>query len=237
MSVRLLELEDVHAGYKSTPVLRGVNMHVEAGEVVALLGANGAGKTTTLKTISGMLPVTAGTLTVVGEPVRRGRPWLVARRGVAHVPEDRGLFFQLTVGENLMLGARHGSADLDRIFSYFPALKSLMKRRAGLLSGGEQQMLATARAIVSGAKLIMVDEMSLGLAPILVARLLPVLRQVAQDSKAGVLLVEQHIELALTIADRGYVLSRGAVQKTDTAKALLSDRHLLEANYLGEIVG
>src|SRR5260370_36038034 len=127
MSVRLLELEEVPVGYKSTPVLRGVNMDVEGGEVVALLGANGAGKTTMLKTISGILPVTAGTLTVVGEPVRKGRPWLVARRGVAHVPEDRGLFFQLTVRENLTLVARPGSTDLDRIFSDFPSMNGSLK--------------------------------------------------------------------------------------------------------------
>jgi branched-chain amino acid transport system ATP-binding protein len=237
MSERLLEMEDLCGGYKTAPVLRGITMHVDAGEVVALLGPNGAGKTTTLKTISGILPPTSGTLRVLGEPVHRGRPWLVARRGVAHVPEERGLFFQLTVRENLILGVRKGSPDLDRVFTYFPVLKDLLRRRAGLLSGGEQQMLATGRAIVSGAKLIMVDEMSLGLAPILVERLLPVLRQVAQETNAGILLVEQHIELALSVADRGYVLNRGAIETSDTADVLRRDRHLLEAEYLGSLAG
>jgi len=236
-SERLLEMEDLCGGYKTAPVLRSITMHVDAGEVVALLGPNGAGKTTTLKTISGILPPTSGTLRVLGQPVHRGRPWLVARRGVAHVPEERGLFFQLTVRENLVLGVRKGSPDLDRVFTYFPVLKNLLRRRAGLLSGGEQQMLATGRAIVSGARLIMVDEMSLGLAPILVERLLPVLRQVAKDTNAGILLVEQHIELALSVADRGYVLNRGAIEKSGTADLLRRDRHLLEAEYLGSLAG
>lgn len=236
MSEPVVELKGVHSGYNTISVIRGIDLIVNPGEVVALLGANGAGKTTTLRTISGVVPISEGTLTVMGTPIRKNRPWLVARRGVSHVPEERGLFFQLTVKENLILGARRGKPDYDRVFSYFPALAKLSNRKAGLLSGGEQQMLATARAAISGSKLIMVDEMSLGLAPIIVERLLPVLKQVAVDTGAGILLVEQHIELALEVADRGYVLSKGVIDRTDTAEALLRDRHLLEQSYLGEIV-
>jgi branched-chain amino acid transport system ATP-binding protein len=236
MADPVVELNGVHSGYNSIPVIRGIDLFVEPGEVVALLGANGAGKTTTLRTISGIVPISEGTVSVMGAPIRKNRPWLVARRGVSHVPEERGLFYQLTVKENLILGARRGKPDYDRVFNYFPALAKLSNRKAGLLSGGEQQMLATARAAISGSKLIMVDEMSLGLAPIIVERLLPVLKQVAVDTGAGVLLVEQHIELALGVADRGYVLSKGVIDRTDTAEALLRDRHLLEQSYLGEIV-
>ncbi|WP_020108389.1 ABC transporter ATP-binding protein [Nocardia sp. 348MFTsu5.1] len=236
MNEPVVELKGVHSGYNSISVIRGIDLVVQPGEVVALLGANGAGKTTTLRTISGIVPVSEGTLTVMGTPIRKNRPWLVARRGVAHVPEERGLFFQLTVRENLKLGTRQGKPDYERVFNYFPALAKLSNRKAGLLSGGEQQMLATARAAISGSKLIMVDEMSLGLAPIIVERLLPVLKQLAVDTGAGILLVEQHIELALEVADRGYVLSKGVIDRTDTAEALLRDRHLLEQSYLGEIV-
>ncbi|MXP24171.1 ATP-binding cassette domain-containing protein [Gordonia sp. HNM0687] len=236
MSEPVVELKGVHSGYNTISVIRGIDLIVNPGEVVALLGANGAGKTTTLRTISGIVPISEGTLTVMGTPILKNRPWLVARRGVSHVPEERGLFFQLTVKENLILGARRGKPDYDRVFHYFPALAKLSNRKAGLLSGGEQQMLATARAAISGSKLIMVDEMSLGLAPIIVERLLPVLKQVAVDTGAGILLVEQHIELALEVADRGYVLSKGVIDRTDTAEALLRDRHLLEQSYLGEIV-
>jgi branched-chain amino acid transport system ATP-binding protein len=157
----------------------------------------------------------------------------IARSGVAHVPEDRSLFFQLTVAENLRLGAARGKADAGQGLAFFPALEPLMDRRAGLLSGGEQQMLSMARALTVPPKLLIVDELSLGLAPIIVERLLPVLREVADNTGAGVLFVEQHVDLALAIADRAYVMSHGDLVLTDDAQHLRDNRHLLEASYVG----
>jgi branched-chain amino acid transport system ATP-binding protein len=231
----VLSIEGLSTGYRGVPVVRDLDLHVEAGEVVALLGPNGAGKTSTLLAVSGINPVLLGDIQVLGSSVRGVRPHMIARAGLAHVTEDRSLFFSLTVAENLRLGAAHGTASVDEAVGYFPALERLMDRRAGLLSGGEQQMLAMARALALRPKVLMVDEMSLGLAPIIAERLLPVLRRVADDFGTGVLIVEQHVHLALEVADRAYVLSHGSLSYSGDASHLAQNRHLLESSYLGTV--
>jgi len=230
----LLDIQLLNTGYNGVSVVRNLNLQVRSGEVVALLGPNGAGKTTTLLTTSGLVPLISGDIKVFGKSVIGRRPHLIAREGLAHVPEGRALFYQLTVGENLRLGAAKGSADIEKALGYFPALQPILDRRAGLLSGGEQQMLAMARALTVSPRLLMVDEMSLGLAPIIVERLLPILRQIADDTGAGVLLVEQHVHMALEVADRAYVLSHGELAMEGDAKEMANDRGLIQASYLGE---
>ena len=239
MSVeRVLALSGAVAGHDGTPVVHGIDLEVHAGEVVALLGPNGAGKTTTLRTVSGLLPLLGGSMEVLGEPVGAGAAHRVARRGVGHVTEGRSLFFALTVAENLRL-ARAGRRNrrgrsTDHILEVFPELEPLLGRRAGLLSGGQQQMLAMARAMVGGPRLLLIDEMSLGLAPLVVQRLLPVVRAAAEEDGAGVLLVEQHVGLALGVADRAYVMSGGHIALSGSADELAEAGRALEASYLGE---
>jgi branched-chain amino acid transport system ATP-binding protein len=232
----LLELKDVEARYGQIKALHGVSLAVEEGEVVALLGANGAGKTTTLRAVSGLVKPMGGRVLLDGSDLVSVSPSARARLGIAHVPEGRGLFFGLTVTEHFRLGSRGKHLDEEAAYEYFPLLRELRSRRTGLLSGGEQQMLAVARALARRPRLLLLDELSLGLAPVIVERLLPVVRQYALDSGCAVLLVEQHVHLALEIADRGYVLSHGEVVLHDRADALRADNQLLVASYLGEQV-
>ncbi len=234
----VLQVDSLTTGYSGVPVVWDLSLHVAPGEVVALLGPNGAGKTTTLLTLSGLVKPLKGTVSVLGHAVTAGRPHKIARLGVAHVAEDRSLFFELTVVENLRLGRVQGrrrrEQSVQNALDLFPALKPLLDRRAGLLSGGEQQMLAMARALVSEPKMLMVDEMSLGLAPVIVERMLPVVRRIADETGAGVLLVEQHVHMALEIADRAYVLNHGHLALSGAASDLLERKELLEVSYLGE---
>jgi branched-chain amino acid transport system ATP-binding protein len=229
---RMLELDALHAGYGGAPVVRDLTLHVDAGEVVALLGPNGAGKTTTLMTAVGLLPAIAGRVRVFDSDVKGTKAYRLARQGVSMVPEDRALFSSLTVAENLRLATKKGQS-LDQVFRFFPALEALVDRRAGLLSGGEQQMLAVGRALMGAPRLLIVDEMSLGLAPIIVQNMLPVLPIIAAETGCGVLLVEQHVQQALRVAQRAYVLNHGDLVLAGSAKELLDDKSLLEASYLG----
>ncbi|NLD78691.1 MAG: ABC transporter ATP-binding protein, partial [Acidimicrobiales bacterium] len=241
-SATLLELRALSAGYGDVAVVHEVDLEVAAGEVVVLLGANGAGKSTTLQTVSGLLPVLGGQVVFDGEPVAIGArrsaagAAALARRGLVHVPEDRGLFPDLTGAEHLRLARPRGSGDGDvaQVLARFPALGRVLDRRAGLLSGGEQQMLALAKALVARPRLLLVDELSLGLAPLIVERLLPVLREIADEEGVGVLLVEQHVRLALGVADRGYLMQRGRLVMTGSAAELNARVDELEAGYLGE---
>ena len=234
MSEPQLEIAGLTSGYDGAAVVRGVDITIPAGEIVALLGPNGAGKTTILRTISGIVRPMKGSVRVLGQDVARLAPNRIARRGVSHVAEGRTVFFGLTVAEHFRLGGRGERMDSEHAYGYFPALRDLRDRRVGLLSGGEQQMLALAVALARRPKLLLVDELSLGLAPIIVKRMLPVLRRYATETGASVLLVEQHVELALDTADSAVALSHGDVVFKGAAAELRSDRRLLLASYLGE---
>jgi branched-chain amino acid transport system ATP-binding protein len=230
----LLEIEAMSAGYLGAPAISDLTLDVQEGQIVALLGPNGVGKTTTLLAVSGLLPVYSGSITVMGRDISRRRPYLAARRGLGHVPEDRSLFYSLTVEENLRLGARGRKEPIDWVFEYFPELEPIRARRSGLLSGGEQQMLVLGRALLGRPRLLMVDEMSLGLAPVIVERLMPILRRIANEQGVGMLLVEQHIQVVLGIADRGFVLAHGALMVEGSAAELLDRRDVIEATYFGD---
>jgi branched-chain amino acid transport system ATP-binding protein len=231
----LLELRDVDARYGQVQVLRGISLTVEAGEIVAILGANGAGKTTTLRAISGTVRRT-GKLEFAGQSLARRGPESTARLGVAHVPEGRGTFVELTVWENLRLGAiiRRGSLrdDFRRVLEYFPWLEQRRSQPAGTLSGGEQQMLALARAVMQRPRLLLLDEPSLGLAPLVTAEIFRIVRELNEREGTAILIVEQNARTSLATAARAYVLEVGRVAFEGTSEEL-SSRDTIRRSYLG----
>lgn len=223
----LLEADKVCSGYDGIPVLKDLSLAVFPGEVVALLGANGAGKSTTLLTMAGELPVQSGQVRWLGAKAR-GPLHARARSGLAFLPAERSLFMSLTVRQNLRLG--RGPA--ERAYELMPELRKLVSRPAGLLSGGEQQMLTLARALAGDFKVLMLDEISLGLAPIIVRRLLEVIRIAASEQQVGILLVEQHVSAALAFSDRAVVLRRGEVVLEGESQALRQDLEKIAKAYL-----
>jgi branched-chain amino acid transport system ATP-binding protein len=235
---RLLAVEDLHVSYGAITALRGISLGVGQGEVVALIGANGAGKTSTLRAISGMLKPRSGRIQLGDHEIQGMRSNLLVPKGMAHAPEGRGIFLNLTVMENLELGAylRRDTAeirqDLDYVFGLFPRLRERMKQQAGTLSGGEQQMLSISRALMSRPKLLLLDEPSLGLAPQVVETIFRILREVNARG-VSILLVEQNAHLALNLAHFGYVLETGEVVMQGEGKALLAAPEIRKA-YLGE---
>jgi branched-chain amino acid transport system ATP-binding protein len=232
----LLDVKGLHAGYGETRVLHGIDFAVEQGGVTALLGANGAGKTTTLRAICGMLR-RSGEIRLGGERIDAVATEDIVRRGVAHVPDGRGTFLELTVEENLRLGAytrpkQAVRADIARMFDYFPRLAQRLRQQAGTLSGGEQQMLAIARALVLRPKLLLLDEPSFGLAPLIVAEIFVILRRIRAEEGVSILLVEQNASLALDFADHAYLLETGRIVVAGAAEEIRRDE-AVRRSYLG----
>ena len=232
----ILNVEDINVYYGNIHAIKGVSFHVDKGEIVTLIGANGAGKSTTLNTVSGLLPSKTGSVSFLGDSLAKVPCHKIVSRGLALVPEGRRVFLQMTVQENLEMGAYTQSAsgipqDLEMVFGLFPRLLERRRQVAGTLSGGEQQMLAMGRALMSHPKLLMLDEPSMGLAPILVEQIFDIIRDL---HKAGstILLVEQNAQMALSIADRGYVLETGKIVTTGAGSALLASPAIKKA-YLG----
>jgi len=235
----MLTLKSVQAGYGRLPVLKGISVHVRPGEVVTLIGGNGAGKTTTLRTISGLLPPRKGAIEFAGQDLTRMPAERIVTLGLALVPEGRRVFRTLSVTANLELGAffrkdqSRISTDMNHVFDLFPVLKERRRQMGGTLSGGEQQMLAIGRALMSRPKLLLLDEPSLGLAPIIVQRIFDIIRDINTNDNTTILLVEQNANIALQIAKRGYVLETGNIVMEDAAGKLLDNPDIRKA-YLGE---
>jgi branched-chain amino acid transport system ATP-binding protein len=229
-----LECIDLTGGWGSLTVFRGINLSLDAGTIHTLLGPNGAGKTTLLLTLSGLLPAHAGAVRLDGVQVPTGRASPANKAGIVLVPDNRELFATLTVEENLRVASsgRHGP-EPSSVLDLFPALEVRWKLRAGALSGGEQQMLAMARALIQRPKVLLVDELSMGLAPMLVERLFAAIRQIATDHDCAVIFVEQYVGLALKVADTATVLNRGQVVLNGSAAEMLANHDLLESAYLG----
>ncbi|MFI8773902.1 ABC transporter ATP-binding protein [Gordonia sp. NPDC062954] len=232
----VLSLDRVTVGHYGVPAVRELTFEVRPGEILALLGPNGAGKTTTLLSAVGALPLMSGQITALGEPIDH-RVERNARRGVTLVPDNRGLFHRLSVTDNLRLARRKGGPQVDVVFEYFPKLKTLRSRRCGNLSGGEQQMLALAKALLTRPSVLLIDELSLGLSPVAVQDLLPRLRSIADEQSMAVVLVEQHIDLALGIADSAIVMHHGRVALGGSADDLRASRDKVEAAYFGRLGG
>lgn len=228
----LLSCTGLSAGYGGAPVVREVTLTLDRGEVLALLGPNGAGKTTTLLALSGLIDRRAGEVSVDGAELRSGNARQAAKQGVILVPDDRALFTTLTTKENLILAANKKSK-VDDVFDLFPRLGERTSVLAGSLSGGEQQMLAIGRALVQDPKVLLIDELSMGLAPVIVEQLLPVIRRVADETGTAVVLVEQHVHLALKVADHAVVLAHGTEALSGPAAELLAHPERIEAAYLG----
>jgi branched-chain amino acid transport system ATP-binding protein len=235
----LLELDNVHSYYGHIQALRGISLTVDVGEVVTLIGSNGAGKTTTLRSIHGVLPPREGKIIFDGEEIQGLPAHDMISKGISQSPEGRKIFFRMTVRENLEMGAynRNDSSgvreDMDRVFDLFPRLNERIKQEAGTMSGGEQQMLAIGRALMGRPKLLLLDEPSMGLAPVLVERIFQTIQEINQQGTT-ILLVEQNANVALEIATRGYVLETGSIVNSASAEKLREDPKVREA-YLGEI--
>lgn len=233
----LLEVQDLCVSYGAIQALRGISLHVEPGEVVTLIGGNGAGKSTTLRSISGLLVPRSGAIRFDGREIHGQPPHCTAQQGLVHVPEGRGIFANLTVEENLQLGgwSRSDKAKLrqdhDRALEFFPRVRERLRQNAGTLSGGEQQMLAIARALLARPKLLMLDEPSLGLAPQVVQTIFQVIREINREG-VTILLVEQNASMALQVADRAYVLEVGSIQTSGPAAELATSDEIRRA-YLG----
>ena len=235
MSV-LLSIRDLEVAYGTIPALHGINLEVEKGKIVTLIGANGAGKTTTLRTISGLLKPRRGEVTFNGQNITGVKPHVITARGISHVPEGRGIFANLTVADNLELGAylrkdKVSKAEYDRIFSLFPVLKERIKQNAGTLSGGEQQMLAISRALMGKPTVLLLDEPSLGLAPQMVQTIFRVIREINEEGTT-ILLVEQNAHMALVTAHYGYVMETGKIALEGQTDVLLKSDEVKKA-YLG----
>jgi branched-chain amino acid transport system ATP-binding protein len=235
----LLELQDVHVKYGAVAALKGITLEVNEGEIVTLLGANGAGKTTTLRTISGLLRPAAGQVLFDGKPIGALPAHEILGIGIGHVPEGRRVFPRMSVLENLEMGAyqrKGGNREtMERVFQLFPVLSERKSQDGGTLSGGEQQMLAIGRALMSRPRVLLLDEPSMGLAPLIVAKIFEIISEINHDGTT-VLLVEQNAAQALRLAGRGYVLETGSIVMSDDAKTLLSDDRV-RAAYLGEEIG
>lgn len=234
----LLELTDVHVSYGAVKALKGVSLRVNEGEIVALLGANGAGKTTTLRAVSRTVPLASGSLRFQGRDLLRSKPHQVVAEGIAHAPEGRRIFPELTVAENLDMGAytASGSRQImelrDRVYSHFPVLADRAEQNGGTLSGGEQQMLAVARALMSSPRLLMLDEPSLGLAPMIVEKIFQIITEINETEKVTIFLIEQNANEALLHADRAYIIETGVISMSGKAGDLRHDPRV-KAAYLG----
>jgi len=233
----MLEVQDIHVYYGAIHALKGISFYLEEGEIVALIGANGAGKSTSLNTISGLLRPQPGTIKFQDEDITQTPPAKIVRKGIIHVPEGRKIFPKLTVWENLEIGAysrddrNEIEKDYEKVFDLFPRLRERKSQLGGTLSGGEQQMLAIGRGLMARPKLLLLDEPSMGLAPILVEQIFEIIQDINSQG-TSILLVEQNAQMALSIADRGYVLETGKVAMTDAADRLLVDPKVIKA-YLG----